>query len=192
MRSRTSRRPTGSSPDIGSSRKTTAGSFTSACETDALEHALGEFAKLLVPGLLVQTHARQEVGGAAPALGGTVAEQLGAVFQKLARRQVVVEVWVLGQVADIGVHSRVADLAAEDARAPGGRVDQAHEQLERRRLARAVGAEEAEDFAAPDAQREPVERAHPALAQEADLVVLRQFVDFDRRCHHFESSPATS
>jgi hypothetical protein len=110
-----------------------------------------------------------------------VAEQLGAVDEELARRQVVVEVGVLGQVADARVRPDLGDVAAEDAGAAGRGVDEAHEELHRRRLARAVRAEEAEDFAAPDAQGKSVERAHAPLAQEADLVVLRQILDLNRR-----------
>ena len=41
----------------------------------------------------------------------------------------------------------VADRPAQDLGAPDGRENQLHEQLERGRLAGAVGAEEAEDLA---------------------------------------------
>ena len=153
-----------------------------------MKHALRELPQLLVPTLLFEPHAREQFGRATFALGARVAEKLRAVFEKLARRQVVVEVRVFGQVPYLRVHACVADVATEYARAARGRVHEAHEQLQRRRLARAVRAEEAENLAAPDRKRQRVERPHPALPKEADLIVLRQILNLDSRSHLFKSS----
>ena len=70
----------------------------------------------------------------------------------------------------------IAERPAEDLGAAGGRKHQLHQQLQRRRLAGAVRAEEAEDLARLDLERQAVERAVRALAPEADRVVLRQLV----------------
>ena len=48
----------------------------------------------------------------------------------------------------------VADRAAQDLGAPGGRINQLHQQLERRGLARAIGPEKPEDLAGLDFERE--------------------------------------
>ena len=103
--------------------------------------------------------------------------------QQLFRRQVVVEIRVLGQKADAPAHVEAADRPAQDLRSAGGREDQLHQQLERRRLARAVGAEKPEDLAALDRQREPIERPIRAGSPEADRVVLRKLVDVDGGGH---------
>ena len=51
---------------------------------------------------------------------------------------------------------------AEDARLARGRVEQAGEHLQRRRLAGAVRAEEADDLARLDLERDHVDRTHLA------------------------------
>ena len=62
-------------------------------------------------------------------------------------------------------------VVAEDRGLARGGADQAHQHLQRRRLARAVGAHEAEDLAFAHAERDPVQ--HPLLAQpEAGAEVL--------------------
>ena len=45
------------------------------------------------------------------------------------------------------MHRHVVDVTAEDASAAGSWIDQTHQELQRRSLASAVGAEEAEDLA---------------------------------------------
>ena len=55
-------------------------------------------------------------------------------------------------------------------------IHQLHQQLQRGRLAGAVGPEKAEDLARLDVERQPIERAIRTLAPEADGVVLRQLV----------------
>ena len=65
-------------------------------------------------------------------------------------------------------------VEARDHRAPGGRTRAPGEHADRRRLARAVVAEQAEDLALGDAERDAVDRAHRA-------VVLLEVRDLDHR-----------
>ena len=130
-----------------------------------LQHALGELPELAVPGRLVEVHAAQEIGGAGPAGRRPVAEQLGAVLQQLARGEVVVEVRLLGQVAEACVHGHVGDVVAEDAGAAAGRGHEPHQDLDRRGLAGAVAAAS--------------ERAHATEVQESRRVVLGEPGDLD-------------
>ena len=52
----------------------------------------------------------------------------------------------------------VDDIEAIDARGPGGRREERGENLDERRLAGAVRAEQAEEFAGPHFERDAVER----------------------------------
>src|SRR5689334_575190 len=77
------------------------------------------------------------------------------------------------------MHRDVLDVMTENSRAAGGRKNQTHEKLERGRLARAVRAEKTEDLTVIDRERQSIERAHFAFAEETDFVVFRQVVNFD-------------
>ena len=69
------------------------------------------------------------------------------------------------------------DVVAGDTRAAGGRLRQRAEHVDRRRLAGAVGAEEAEDLAGGDVEIETPRTASivaEGLAQVVDLIA-----DFD-------------
>ena len=85
----------------------------------------------------------------------------------------IVEIRVLGKIADAPFDAQIADRAAEDLGAAVGWKHELYQQLERGRLAGAVRAEEAEHLAGPDLEREAVERPIGALAPESDRVVLR-------------------
>ena len=118
--SRTSRRPSGSSPDIGSSRKTTSGSLRSACARPTrcsipFENLRsGSRRSAPMPDLVEQRRDR-----AAPRPRASRPNRPREVAQQLLGGQVVVEVRVLGQVADAPAHADVADRPAEDlARRP--------------------------------------------------------------------------
>ena len=84
----------------------------------------------------------------------------------------------LGEVADPSPRRQVAERRAEDAAAAAARTGQAEQQLDDRRLARAVGAEQAEHLAALDGHRQAVEGAHAS-------VLLGEVDRLDRRavCH---------
>jgi hypothetical protein len=85
------------------------------------------------------------------------------------------------------VHSDIIDVVSENTRAACARINKPHQNLQRRRFARAVCAEKAEDFAALNGQRKIVKRTHFALAPEADFIVLRQIFNLDNRRHSLKS-----
>src|SRR5690606_27273041 len=95
----------------------------------------------------------QLVGPLAPHLARQ-AEQAPRQIEELADRQVVVEVRRLGQKADAKPCGAARDRVAEDLRRTGGRLDEAHQRADRRRLAGAVGADEAENLPALDRERD--------------------------------------
>ncbi len=84
------------------------------------------------------------------------AAQVPEVGDGLRARQPVVQVELAGQVADALVdRDRVGGrLDAEDLGPPGGRPDEVEQDTHRRRLAGAVGPEEAEDLALGDLEVE--------------------------------------
>src|SRR5205807_1129057 len=153
----------------------------------ALKHAFGKLAQLPIPTLLFELDAGQKFSGASCALPAILSEKLGAVIQKFARGQVVVEVRIFRQVTDARMHRDVADVAPGDARGARGRINQTHQKLQRRRLAGAVRAEEAEDLAALNRQRQCIERAHAAFAEKTSLVIPGQVFDFDGDGHNLIS-----
>jgi len=168
--SQSDRRPCGSRPAVGSSRKITSGSFTSARASARRWPASGERDVVCV-SLVLQLHEIEKLGGVDP-LRVIAAEEV----ERLARRDLVVEARGLQLHADAG-----ADLgrvlppveAANLDRAGVGRR-KALDHLEGRRLPRAVRAEEPEDLAFGDAQVHARDghdlRELLAEAADADLV----------------------
>jgi hypothetical protein len=125
---------------------------------------------------------------------GRHVEQPGVQHQVLPYRQLAIQGKGLGHVANPlarGHVARVDRLAEQQGLAGAGR-QQAGEHLHGGALAAAVGAEEAEDLAAADAERHRVDRdevaeAHgQALGLDGDLAAVCQ-----RRYHHlFVPTPA--
>ncbi len=74
------------------------------------------------------------------------------------------------------------DIAVEHRGGAGGRPRERRQNAQERRLAGAVRAEEAEDGAALDVEREPVDRADLRLA--AARVHLDEIADTDGWCRH--------
>ena len=136
-------------------------------DADALDHALRELPQLKA-ALGADTDAVEQRADALAAVGAGIAEQLPEVVEQLLGGEVVVEVGVLRKVADAPARRDVADRPPENLGAPGRRKDQLHEQLQRGGLAGAVRAEEAEDLARLDVERQAIERAVRARAPEAD------------------------
>src|SRR3990172_1599230 len=139
-----SRRPTGSSPDIGSSRMTGPGACRGGWgDAQALGHALRVAPSLDVPGggELGQLEHRLD---ARRFLARWEADQTGAQPEDLPARQVVMEARVLGKVAEAPASLRPLGRGAEDLHRAVSRKDEAHDGLDRRGLARAVGAQKAE------------------------------------------------
>ena len=77
-------------------------------------------------------------------------EEAAEEIESLSRIEKPVEVALFGQVADAGLGGDIARRLAEDRDVALSRVQQAQEQLDGGRFARAVGPEEAEHFAAAD------------------------------------------
>ena len=185
MRSRTSRRPMGSSPDIGSSRKTTLGSCRIACAMPTrCSMPLENFRSCTPP-----TSAVRHV----PALHLTLRDRLSrihsgklpVVLQQFAGGQVVVEVRLLGQKSDLRLHARIVDFHPQNAGRASGGEDQPHQHLERGGLAGAVRSEEAENLAFLDRQVQRAQGMLRPLAPEAHGVGFFQTKNFD--CSHGRS-----
>src|SRR6266536_697381 len=79
------------------------------------------------------------------------------------------------------MHRNVADVSVENARRPGGRKDEPHQQLERGRFPCAIRAQKTKDLMGLDSQRKTIKRPHFSLAPESDFVIFRQVIDFDYR-----------
>ena len=116
-------------------------------DAEPLHHALRERLDLAVGGTR-EADLLQEAAGARVVRAGHAREEV----EGLARGEVVREAVVLGEEADRPPRQRLADGDAEDLPLALGRVDDPEQQLDERRLARAVGAEEAEDLAGLDAR----------------------------------------
>src|SRR5207249_4814885 len=111
----------------------------------------------LQPALRADAHFVEQRTHAPPALRRRVAEQRGEIEEQLFRGEVVIKVRAFWQVPDAPLHRNVADRPPENFGAPGGRVDQLHHQLQRRRFARAVRPQEPEYLALVDQEREMIE-----------------------------------
>jgi hypothetical protein len=127
-----------------------------------------------MPALRADADLVEKPSGARPAFGVWVPEQLREIDEQFLGGEVIVEERIFRQVADVALRFHVADRPAENLAAARRGIDQLHQQLERRRLARAVRAEEADDFSRFDVEGEAIEGAVRPLAPEADGVVLGQ------------------
>ena len=160
-------------------------------DADALDHALGKLAELH-PALGAEADAIEQCAYARPAIGGGVSEELRKVMQQLFGGEVIVKIGVLGKVADPLPGLEISRRTAEDLGAAGGRKDELHQQLQRRGLAGAVGAQEAEDLPLLDVECEPVERAIRPAAPEADRIVLGELLDADGWRHGVRARQAVT
>ena len=103
------------------------------------------------------------------AIGGRHIEQPAVKVERLLGVQKPVEIRLFRQIADPFVLRDVGRVLAEDQSLPAGREEQAQQQLDRGGLARAVGAEQAEDLAAVDLQVERLESPHLLPAPEVAI-----------------------
>src|SRR5438105_6659376 len=92
--------------------------------------------------------------------------------QRLPRGQVVRDLVPLGEIPDAAPALGIGDREPADARAAGGRGGQAEEDFDRRRLAGAVRAEQAEELAGTDRDIDPVER-HDAPAKRGAVFLSK-------------------
>ena len=116
---------------------------------------------------------------------GVDAVELGVQAQVLRGRQVAVERRVLEDEADVAadVVALADDVVAGDVGAAAGRLGERAEHVDRRRLAGAVGAEEAEDLAAGDVE---ADAAHGLDLAEG----LSEVLDVDRELCHIVAVPS--
>jgi hypothetical protein len=144
-----------------------------AGDLQAPAHAAGERHHGLVAPVAQVDHL-QHLGNALPDEVLLHAVQLGVQPEVLLGGQVAVERGVLEDETDVSAHIVAVgdDVEATDARGPGRGPGQGAEHVDRRALAGAVGAEEAEDLARRDRERH--------AAHGVDLAVgLGEVVDVD-------------
>ena len=171
----TSRDATGSRPDVGSSRKTIAGSLSNARASATRWRS--PFERLLQRSFA--RPARLTAASARPIRAFGVGElvQPGEELEVLGHGETQVEAWVLGHhrdpLADVDAVRRVERQTSDAGRARS-RGDQGGEHAHGRRLAGAVRAEKAEHLARGDAERDVVDG--DPLPEP-----LRQMLDDQRR-----------
>ena len=150
IRSRTSLRPSGSSPVIGSSSITSSGSPISACAIPIRCSIPFENLRSGRPRAWSSpTRAIKRLARARRSADGSVAERADEV-EELLGRQVVVEVGPLGQVAEPALRGQRRGPAGPAPRRARRWEDEPHQHLQRRGLAGAVRPQEPEDLAAVD------------------------------------------
>ena len=147
----------GSSPTHGSSTTTTRGIVEEAGgEAQLLAHAVAVALDQLVADLedARRSSSSSSHRASRPFSGHPV--EPGDEAHQLAAGQPVVEERGVGDVAEepLGGERLVLDVVAADQRPAGGRPLETGEHLDRRRLAGAVGAEEAEELALGDRELE--------------------------------------
>ena len=153
-------------------------------QADPPLHALGVFAELACLAAFRPTMSISRSTRLRP-LGRRDVEQPAVEVERLLGVEELVEVRLLGQVADPLVLGDVGGRLVEDQRLALGGEEQAEQQLDRGRLARAVGAEQAEDLAPMDLQVERLQRLDLRAAPEV-AVDLGQVpgLDDDVTAHH--------
>ncbi len=82
-------------------------------DADALEHALRKFPELHVARGR-KAHALEISFHALAPLGRAIAGKSRVVIEKFARRQIIVEIGLLGEITDLAVHGDVINRAAAD------------------------------------------------------------------------------
>ena len=151
-------------------------------DADPLDHALGEFPQL--PSTLgADAHSIQQGGRTPLGVDRRIAEEMREVDEQLFRRQVVVEVRILRQVANASSRRDVPDRPPQDLRRPCRREDQLHQQLERGRLPGAVRTQKTKDLTVLNIEGDAIERAVGAAAPESDGIVLGEILYTNRRSH---------
>ena len=150
-------RACGSSPVVGSSRKTSSGHVDQPDDdVQPAPLATGERLGLALPQA-VEVELAEQLLAALGRLGGAHPVQPGVVDDLLARAGVGIRGAALRHVADPPADAdRVGDqVAAGDRGGAGGGFEQRGQHAQRRRLAGAVGAEEADDLTGLDVEVDP-------------------------------------
>src|SRR6516165_4928111 len=130
----------------------------------ALAHAAREGGNALL-GVLGEPYPLERVGDALFALGEAEADQARGVAEIVGGAEPVVEADHVRQVADAALdRERLARrIEAEHAHLAAGDFRQPQQHQDGRRLAGAVGAEQAENLAAPDVKRDMVDGDRRAI-----------------------------
>ncbi len=144
-------------------------------DADTLQHALRELSQLQA-SLGADADVVQQTVDAGLPVGGAISEECGEIGQQFFGRQVIVEIGVLGQVADATLHAHVAGGPAEELGPTRRRIHELHEQFQRGGLAGAVRSEESEDLPRFNGESQPIERAVWPFAPEANGIIFRQLV----------------
>src|SRR5262249_10462569 len=118
------------------------------------------------------------------ACGGGEIRKARVVVKQFAGGQIIVEIGLLGEIADLPVHSDIVNRTAANSRRTGSWENQSREQLESGGFAGTVRSQETEDFPVLNLKLKVIERPAHALAPEADRVVLGEPEDFDSRSAH--------
>ena len=139
-------------------------------EVEAPSHAARVGLRDPVTGAL-QAELLEQLVRAAPCLGARELVQASEHPEVLAAREVLVDRGVLTGEPDQPPHlvRLSANVEPADARRAGVGVEQRREDPHRRRLARAVRAEQSEDGSLAHLEIDAVERAHLGLARPVDL-----------------------
>jgi hypothetical protein len=182
--STTSRRPIGSRPDSGSSRISSRGWMHSAWAIATRCVIPLEKERIALPATCARprrsSQFRQWLCGA---LTCTRCSRM-PIAEDFERRQIVVEIGVLGNIAQAPASLRLCTEVPKMLRAAARRPDQPHQDLDRRRLAGAIGADEAKGLARLDGQRHAAESDHrrrPPLSR----IFFFQIIDGNRGQHHW-------
>ena len=146
-------------------------------DADPSRHALRVLPQLPLAIAREPHHLDEHRGPSPPFVRGHV-EEPAVEVERLLGVEELVEVALLGQVADALVLPHVGGLAPEDERLARRGENEPQQQLERRRLARAVRAEEAENFAAADFEVERLE-GHLLASTPEIPVGLREVAGLD-------------
>src|SRR5271163_1013424 len=127
-------------------------------QADTLQHAFGILAQLNSPGGL-QANFLEQVVDASLAVGQGQIVKLGEIVEHFRGGQIVVEIRLLGQIADVAMHFDVRGGLAEQTRVAAGGENQIHQKFYGGGFARSVGAKEAEDFAGLHLHGQPLQRS---------------------------------
>ena len=172
-RSRISRRPTGSTPSVGSSSRSTSGSWIrAAARPSRCVMPLENFFTRTSAHSERRTRSRSS-GARSPQDAGVHARHPPEDRQRLAGRQVSGEPMPLRQVTDAPPALGVRGRKPEQARPPRGGPGQAQQDLHRRRLAGAVWPKQTKDLALLDPQVDAAQRRDPAGAEAREIDLRR-------------------
>ena len=145
-----------------------------------------------VPTRLSATSARptrsSAVGDPLLALGGLEADQPRGIAQIIGGGELIVEADRIGQIADAALdRERLARrIEAEHADVAVGNVGQPEHHQDRRGLAGAVGAEQTENLAAADRERDVIDRGRCAV------LLVRPVASMTAVCAHRRPNLATA